>query len=137
MKWTIANLLWLTAYLALLAAITAGLFALRHWSQVRFGTPQARTAWQQWKTETRRQAAGGGPVRRREAASSEPPSLVLMREYFLTVLTAALVLASVLFATFMFLARGALRTTQHPAAEEPDRPAPQLADRTGGKPIPP
>jgi len=46
-------------------------------------------------------------VKRRAPKSAQPPALVLMRDYFAVCLGGALVLSTVLFATFMMLVRGA------------------------------
>ena len=67
---TVANLIWLTFYLALMAGIAVAMFSVRGWSQQTFSTRDAQADWQAWKQETARQAASSGPVERREAQSN-------------------------------------------------------------------
>jgi hypothetical protein len=54
-------------------------------------------------------ADDASPVKRRPPKSPQPPALLLMRDYFGVCLALAIVLSSVLFATFMFFVRGAFK----------------------------
>jgi hypothetical protein len=104
----VTNGLWFAAYLLTLAAVAAAMVHGRSVSLTAYGTPAAQTDWDVWRADTKKMAEQPGIVKRREAKSVEPPALVLMRDYFAVCLAGALLLSSVLFATFMFFIRGAL-----------------------------
>ena len=99
---------WLLAYLTVMAAISAGLAYGRRQALATYGTPEAKTEWEDWKRDATKMAQGSGPVSRRAPKSLEPPALILMRDHFAACLALALVLSTVLFGTFMFFLRGAL-----------------------------
>jgi hypothetical protein len=107
-NWTWGSVLWLAAYLSMLAIVAAGVVRGRSAALAVYGTPQAQTQWDAWRTETKKLAEQPGVVKRREAKSVEPPALVLMRDYFVVCLAGALLLSSILFATFMVFIRGAM-----------------------------
>lgn len=99
---------WLLAYLTVMAAISAGLAYGRWQALATYGTPEAKTQWEDWRKDAAKMAQGPGPVKRRAPKSPEPPALVLMRDHFAACLVLALLLSTVLFGTFMFFLRGAL-----------------------------
>jgi len=105
---TPTNLAWLAAYIVTLALVIAGTNYLRSIALATYGTPQAQTEWDDWREDAKKLAEQPYPVKRRVPKSVEPPALVLMRDYYGICLAIAVVLSSVLFATFMILARGAL-----------------------------
>jgi hypothetical protein len=100
------SLAWLLAYLTVMVLVTAGLVYGRRQALATYGTEQAQTEWNAWRTD----AQGAGPVKRREPKSLQPPALVLMRDHFAACLALALLLSTVLFGTFMFLIRGTLES---------------------------
>jgi hypothetical protein len=105
-----ANLLWLLAYLALMAALVGGMFRARERVLATLGTPEARADWQTWRSDVRgRVERGEGPARRRVPPSAEPSLLVLLRDDFPTCLAVAVVFPSLLYLVLMILLRGALR----------------------------
>lgn len=97
-------------YGLMLAGVAGGMFQLRRAALAIYGTPQAQAEWEAWRQAAREMAGPSGPVRRRPPASPQPPALVLMRDHFGVCLAGALLLASVLFGTLLYLAQGALRT---------------------------
>ena len=111
MKFKLTDLIWLTLYSAVLAAVAGALVRARQNALDTYGSDEAQTEWDQWRTDAKDMAMGAGPVKRREPKSPEPPALVLMRDHFAACLGLALVLSTVLFGTFMFFVRGALATT--------------------------
>ena len=108
MKWSWGAALWLIAYLVTLAAVAGAVVYGRNVALTTYGTAEAQTQWNAWREDTKKMAEQPGVVKRREAKSVEPPALVLMRDYFAVCLAGALLLSSVLFATFMIFIRGAL-----------------------------
>jgi hypothetical protein len=107
---------WLVAYLAVMSLVAAGVYYGRKQALAVYGTGEAQAQWDAWRQGAKRMAEESGPVKRRLPKSAEPPALVLMRDYFAICLSLALVLSTVLFATFMFMLQGALRanTPQSP-----------------------
>ena len=103
-------LVWLLAYLAMLALVLGGLWYGRSQALAVYGSNQAQTDWDAWRGDATKMAEQTGPVKRRAPKSAEPPALVLMRDHFLVCAALSLVLSSVLFATFMFFTRGALHS---------------------------
>jgi hypothetical protein len=95
-------------YGLMLAGVAGGMFSLRRAALATYGTPQAQAEWEAWRRAAGEMAQAPGPVRRRPPASAEPPALVLMRDHFGVCLAGALLLASVLFGTLLWLAHGAL-----------------------------
>jgi|GEM_PF-2301835 hypothetical protein len=104
------SLAWLLAYLTVMVLVAAGLAYGRHQALATYGTEQAQTEWDAWRTDATNMAQGAGPVKRREPKSLQPPALVLMRDHFAACLVLALLLSTVLFGTFMFMLRGALQS---------------------------
>lgn len=102
------NVAWLLAYLAVLALVVGGLIYGRSQALAIYGSEHAQADWDQWRARAKKMATQPGPVKRREPKSAEPPALVLMRDYFLVCSLLAVLLSSVLFATFMFFIRGAM-----------------------------
>jgi hypothetical protein len=100
-----SNLLWLAAYLIVLAGVIVAMLQLRIVTLRTMGTPEARAQWQAWRNAPPNQRTDL-PVRRRAPSSDEPPALVLMRDYFGVMMTAAIVFGSLLFAAIAFSARG-------------------------------
>ena len=64
----------------------------------RLSTPAAQEEWDAWR-KTAEEQSQSGPVRRAKTRSPEPPTLVLLRDYFRTMLAAAIVFSSLLAAT--------------------------------------
>ena len=104
------NLVWLFGYLAMLGLVGGGTAYFRAQTLAVYGTGAAQTDWNEWREDASKRAKGAGPVKQRVPKSVEPPALVLMRDYFAVCLGLALLLSSVLFATFMFFLRGVLNT---------------------------
>jgi hypothetical protein len=100
------NLLWLAAWLIVVAGVIVGMLQLRNVTLRTLGTPEARAEWQAWRDAPPNQRTDL-PVRRRPPSSAEPPALVLMRDYFGVMMTAAVVFSSLLFAAITIAARGA------------------------------
>jgi hypothetical protein len=98
-------LLWLAAYLVVLAGVIVAMFQMRSITLRTMDTPEARADWQAWRDAPPNQRTDL-PVRRRAPSSDEPPALVLMRDYFGVMMTAAIVFSSLLFAAIAFAARG-------------------------------
>jgi hypothetical protein len=123
-KWSLATLLWLMAYLAMLAAVAGGVVRIRARAIAAYGTTEAQAEWTVWRDDAQKMADQPGPVRRRAPKSAEPPALVLMRDHFGVCLTIALVLSTVLFGTFMMFVRGALNTNARQKKPHSFRPEP-------------
>lgn len=134
MRFSLANLLWAVAYLAVMAAVMGAMFKVRGDISVAYGTPAAQSEWDDWRQDAKKMASGTGPVKRREPKSAEPPALVLMRDHFAVCLSGALLLSSVLFGTFMFFIRGALSAA--PQSTAPHSTAPRrVPDRNSQEPL--
>ncbi|HEV7221818.1 MAG TPA: hypothetical protein VGN42_03900 [Pirellulales bacterium] len=101
--------LWLIAYVGLLAIVSTSLVYVRRQKVAELSSPQALADWQAWKAETERQAGLPGLPSRRPVHSDEPPTLILLRDHFGVVLTMSLTVASCLFGFLMFVIRGAQR----------------------------
>jgi hypothetical protein len=101
---------WLLAYAAVIAVAVAGAFYGRHLALEVYGSAEAQAEWDAWRAGAEQLAEGAGPVKRRVPKSAEPPALVLMRDHFAVCLGGAVVLSTILFGTFMLLARGAMQT---------------------------
>jgi hypothetical protein len=96
---------WFAAYLVVMALIVGGLFYGRQKALAIYGSQKAKGEWEEWRSATKDMASG--PEARRVPKRDEPPALLLMRDRFVACLLTALLLTSVLFATFMILIRGA------------------------------
>jgi hypothetical protein len=107
---TLANALWLAAYLALMGIGLWQLDRAHDWALATHGASgegQERQAeWDRWRGAAAEQAAGKGPVQRRVPKSAEPPTLVLLRDHYVMCVSAFLLFGSVLFGVCMFLVRG-------------------------------
>jgi len=101
------NLLWLAAYLVVLAGIVLVMLQVRRVTLRTLSTSAARAEWNDWR-ESPPNVRTDLPVRRRAPSSDEPPALVLMRDYFPVMMAAAVVFGSLLFATILLAARGSL-----------------------------
>jgi hypothetical protein len=117
-------LLWLAAYLALLAVISTGLVYVRRQMVAELSSPQALADWLAWKAETERQAGSPGLPARRQVQSDEPPTLILLRDHFGVVVAMSLTAASCLFGFLMLVVRGTKKqalppSTEHELANEP------------------
>ena len=80
MKWSLASLLWLIAYVATLLAVTGVVLKLRAVALGTYGTTEALADWEAWRADAKKMAEEPFPVKRRVPTSAEPPALVLMRE---------------------------------------------------------
>lgn len=107
-RWT-GGVAWLVAYVAVMGAVVWMVLAARQRVLSQMNTPQAQAEWETWR-QTVRDQADSGPVHRRVPKSSEPPAVVLLRDYFGTCLTAAVLFSSLLFGVIAFLLQGALRS---------------------------
>ena len=108
-RFSIADLLWLTLLIAMLAAVAAGMFYVRD-SVLQSAGAESQEDWEAWREAVKEGQAETGPVQRRVPKSNEPPALVLLRDHFAVCLTIALVLSSVLFGTFVLFARGVMNS---------------------------
>jgi hypothetical protein len=116
-RWTV-NTFWLVCYIAVIAAVVVSMGRVRDSQLPELQQPAAQGDWQAWRDDVR-DSQGSAPVERRIPKSSEPPLLVLLRDYYATCLTAAMVFTSLLFGVTMFFVRGALRTPAHPIRRAP------------------
>jgi hypothetical protein len=89
------------------AAVIGGMVRMRAMAIEVYGTAEAQAEWDTWREDAEKMAEQPSVVKRRAPKSVQPPALVLMRDYFGVCLSGALVLSTVLFATFMMLVRGA------------------------------
>jgi hypothetical protein len=110
-------LLWLAAYLTMLALIATALVYVRRQKVAELSTPQALADWQDWKAETERQAGSPGLPSRRPVHSDEPPTLILLRDHFGVVVAMSLTVASCLFGFLMVVIRGAQKQALPPSTE--------------------
>ena len=117
------NVLMLTVYVILIAAMAGGLCLARSRVLGRLDADVSQQAWEQWRQEAERQSAGRGPVTRRAPTATEAPTVLLLRDHFGACLTLTLLISTVLFATLAFMIRGVLfgpklqlhhDTKQHP-----------------------
>lgn len=97
---------WSLAYVAIMAGIVWGFQYTYAWGTATLDTTVERDNWQDWRNAVDKQNKQGGPVERRAPKSSEPPLLVLMRDHYTTCLVAALIFASAIFVSLMFMVRG-------------------------------
>jgi hypothetical protein len=105
----LANLLSLAGWLAVLALVAWLLCLVRARTIAALAQPEAQARWQEWRrAEEARHDQQGGPVARRPPRSAEPPALVLLRDSFPAIVLASLLIASVLYAFTLFVARGLL-----------------------------
>jgi len=117
---------WLLAYVVVIASVIGGVMYGRSEALKVYGSNEAQAEWDTWREDAKKLADGAGPVKRRVPKSPQPPALVLMRDYFAVCLGGAVLLSTVLFATFMVLVRGAMQSTSlTPAATSGDnQPSP-------------
>jgi hypothetical protein len=119
-KWSWSLVLWIAAYLAMIAGVVVGMTRVRAGAMAVYGTAEAQAEWDAWREDATKMAEEPTVVKRRAPQSIEPPALVLMRDHFAVCLGLALVLSSVLFATFMVLVRGAFRENNALSRSGPD-----------------
>jgi hypothetical protein len=100
-RFTLADALWLQLYVAMIASVIGGLIYARRQAE-QFNSAEARAQWNEFRDEM--QKIEGRRVSKRE----EPPQLQLLRDHFVACLSMALLLSSALFATLMFMIRGAI-----------------------------
>lgn len=101
---------WMLAYIFFMAAIVGGLLYGRQQALAIYGSAEALAQWETWREDAAEMAKGPGPVKRRVPKSPRPPALVLMTDHFAVCLGLAVVLSTVLFGTFMFFVRGAMKS---------------------------
>lgn len=102
---------WATAlgYVAVMAALSAGLWQARRWAMRELGSPQAVADWQAWKRHVADvQPRSDVAVKWRVPKSDEPPLLILLRDSFPGVVAGCLTIASFLYAFFAIVVRGLL-----------------------------
>jgi hypothetical protein len=90
-------------------SIAVGMLETRRRAVTNYGSRQAQTEWDAWRTHVASQSGQDSPVQRRIPASDAPPALVLMTDYFGPCLGFILVLTSALFWTAAFMFAGVLR----------------------------
>ena len=105
------SLAWLLAYVTALGLVLGSMTYFRAQTLAVYGDTAAQGEWDKWREDAKKRSTGDGPVKQRVPKSVEPPALVLMRDYFLVCLALAVLLSSVLFATFMFFLRGVLNSS--------------------------
>lgn len=127
-RFSIADLLWLTLLIAMLAAVAGGMFHVRN-SVLQLEGAESQQDWEEWREAVKAGQADKGPVQRRIPKSQEPPSLVLLRDHFAVCLTIALVLSSVLFSTFVLFARGVMNSPAPQVNSLSPRPESRAGDR--------
>jgi hypothetical protein len=113
-----ASLLWLVAYLIIIAVVISGVFYGRRQALAVYGSKEAQAEWDTWRADAKKMADEPSPVKRRAPKSAQPPALVLMRDYFAVCLGLAVVLSTVLFGTFMMLVRGAMSSSRVGSAHQ-------------------
>ena len=109
---------WLLAYVVVLGLVVERTFYARRMALTVYGSQAAQAEWDTWRADASKMAEGTSPVKRRVPKSPEPPALVLMRDYFGVCLALAVVLSTVLFATFAFFVRGAVGSKPVPASHQ-------------------
>jgi hypothetical protein len=109
----------------MVGTVIGGLFYARQQAE-QFNSPQARAQWNEFRDEMKK--IEGRRVSKRE----EPPQLQLLRDHFVACLSMALLLSSALFATLMFMIRGALASPG--VLPRPDEKRPD--EKTGDAAIP-
>ena len=114
------DFLWLTLWIALLAAVAAAMFYVRY-SVLQSASVQTQREWEAWRESVKEGQGQDAPVQRRVPKSEEPPAIVLLRDHFTVCLIIALVLSSVLFGTFLFLVRGVMHSPG-PSVNSPSLP---------------
>ncbi len=114
----IGGVIWLLAYVALIAAVIVSLVDARNHTLSQMDTPQVQAEWETWRQAVRDQPESA-PVKRRVPKSSEPPLVVLLRDYFGVCLAAAVVFSSLLFGVISFMVRGVLRSEEKRSEEKP------------------
>jgi hypothetical protein len=112
-KISIADLLWLTLLVALLAAVAGAMFRIRNIVLQSAGA-ESQQNWDEWREAVQEGQNQEGPVQRRIPKSAEPPAIVLLRDHFGVCLVIALVLSSVLFGTFVLFVRGVMNSPGPP-----------------------
>ena len=103
---------WTLVYAVFILAIVALVFGARRWAMRELSTSQARQRWSAWREDVKQQRDPQAPsVHRRVPRSAEPPALVLMRDYFVVCLMAAIGFCSLLFGITVWLLAGAISTS--------------------------
>jgi hypothetical protein len=116
-SFSLADLLWLALFMALLAGIGWMMFRVRE-SVVESSSAASQQDWDAWRESVAEGQSKSSPVLRRVPKSAEPPALVLLRDHFAVCLTIALVLSSVVFGTFVLFARGVLNSPAIPPRQD-------------------
>lgn len=95
-------------WLAAMAVPPAVLLRSRDSWLGEFARPEARSDWDAFRHDMKRQSGRDGPVQRKVPRSVEPPALVWLRDYFALAVTAWLLFTGVLGGFFCLLVAGAL-----------------------------
>lgn len=111
---TPANLITLAAYLAMMAAVTWGVFAARRTMVHRLDTPEAQAQWEAWRAAAEAQS-------RDKPRADEPPTLLLLRDHFALCLSGALLFSSLVFTALVVPLRGMLQQGSATGAVRRDR----------------
>src|SRR3954447_5573727 len=119
---SLADLLWLLLFFALVAGVAALMFYVRDVT-LASSPDQSQQQWDEWRAAVQKGEENRGPVQRRVPESPEPPALRLMRDHFAVCLVGALVISSLVFGTFVLLMRGALQSPS-PVAGKISSPSP-------------
>lgn len=102
---------WIAAavvYPVAMAALVWGMFHTRTVVLRNFDSPESHSNWQEWRSDVEKQQQEPQTVARRVPKSEEPPTLVLMRDYFVTCLTGAIVFVSMFYWSVAGLTIGAI-----------------------------
>lgn len=122
---SLADLLWLMLWIAMLAAIAAAMFYVRD-GVLHSADAESQQNWEEWREAVKEGRGKEGPVQRRVPKSVEPPAIVLLRDHFGVCLAIALVLSSVLFGTFVLFVRGVMNSPGPPinsSSRPPESPS--------------
>ena len=109
---------WIVGYLVLIALIVWGFQQAYNWGTGAFSSTTEKKNWQEWRKTVVKQNKEQGPVERRVPKSEEPPLLVLMRDHYSTCLVGALIFASAIYVSLVFMIRGVASGKSFEVAED-------------------
>ena len=112
LPFSVADLLWVGAYFAILAGTAVSIVRGRDWALKTYDSSQATSEWQEWKDDATAMSKVPNSVKRKPPKSDLPPALVLMRDYFVICFIAGVGLTGVLLAAIMLMLRGAIANQQ-------------------------
>jgi hypothetical protein len=100
---------WTAGYILMMSAVTVGMAIWRQNTLADMATPEAQSAWNDWRNKAAEQSGTAGPVQRTIPKSPQPPALILMRDYFVACLIGVIVPLSALYAFIAWVACGVMR----------------------------